>query len=130
MSHELDNQWQLKGYGSFLGFLEKEAYFWGKVNVCSGHFFSHVQLLRFVVVKNFLSCFNPNFGHIYLVMWISLVIFPNCFLFLLFFFDWIVFIWSNHVYKINIEEKTNNTINRVIPRRLMSFQLTVQLTLI
>ena len=42
----------------------------------------------------------------------------------------IVFIWSNHVYKINIEEKTNNTINRVIPRRLMSFQLTVQLTLI
>ena len=31
-------------------------------------FFGHVQLLRFVIVKNFWSCSNPNFGHIYLVM--------------------------------------------------------------
>ena len=31
-------------------------------------FFGHVQLLRFVVVKNFRPCSNPNFGHIYLVM--------------------------------------------------------------
>ena len=37
-------------------------------------FFSHVQSLRFVVVNNFWSCSNPNFGHIYLVLWISLIL--------------------------------------------------------
>ena len=31
-------------------------------------FYGHVQLLRFVVVKKFWSCSNPNFGHIYSVM--------------------------------------------------------------
>ena len=30
--------------------------------------FSHVQLLRFVTLKNFWSCSNPNFGHIGSVM--------------------------------------------------------------
>ena len=28
----------------------------------------HVQLLRFIVLKHFWSCFNPNFGHLDLVM--------------------------------------------------------------
>ena len=40
-------------------------------------FFSHVQLLRFVVVKNFQSFSNPKFSHIYLVMWISLSVSPS-----------------------------------------------------
>ena len=31
-------------------------------------FFGHVQLLRFVVVKIFRSCSNPDFVHIYLIM--------------------------------------------------------------
>ena len=40
-------------------------------------FFSHVQLLRFVVVKNFQSFSTPKFSHIYLVMWISLSVSPS-----------------------------------------------------
>ena len=30
--------------------------------------FGHVQLLSFIVLKNFRSCSNPNFGHIDSVM--------------------------------------------------------------
>ena len=34
-------------------------------------FFGHVQLLRFVIVKNFQSCFYPKFGHVNsLVSWL------------------------------------------------------------
>ena len=49
-----------------------ESIIGGKVNVCCCCIFGHVQLLRFVIAKIFWSCFNPKFGHIYSVMWISL----------------------------------------------------------
>ena len=48
-------------------------FFWVKFMFVVAVFFGHLQLLRFVVVKNFRSCSNPWFGHIYLVMWISLI---------------------------------------------------------
>ena len=41
------------------------AYFWGvKLIFFIVIFFGHVQLLKFVVVKIFWSCSNPNFSHI------------------------------------------------------------------
>ena len=42
------------------------------VNGCHCKFFSHVQLLTFIVVKIFQVILLPKFGHIYSVMWTSL----------------------------------------------------------
>ena len=45
------------------------AYFWGvKLMFVGVVNFGHVQLLTFIILKNFESCSNPYFGHIALVM--------------------------------------------------------------
>ena len=46
-----------------------QTYFWGvKLMIVGVMNFSHIHLLRFVVLKMFWSCSNPNFGHLDLVM--------------------------------------------------------------